>query len=266
MNTDKIVKIFNMAVNFYHNLLYKNRPQYSSQWETLAKWKIEQPEIKNFKIGYCPETNAFAKYYAEVWEKYPVLKNVCLSLGLLSESPSGLKDALDGSFLFPCLDEKGTLLDVAIYHPQKGWRFLYPNDTLGTFGLWQVNYCLTDYEMVFLLPDIPSFFAFNRLLFPTGVNPSLACLKGLNPELWQKLEDLGVGQAIVIAQEVPASLDTYIDIVTIPDKGSAIANLKAALPQLQHQRFRRLIEVGLEVMEKIKEEGRGICDSYYLTR
>lgn len=266
MNTDKVSKIFNMAVNFYHNLLYKSKSQYASQWETLAEWEIEQPEIKKFKIGYCPERDTFAKYYAEIWEKYPVLKDACLSLGLLSIGSSGLEDALKGSFLFPCFDEKGQLFNVAVYHQQSGWRLLYPHDTLGVMGLWQESYSLTDYEMAFLLPDIPSFFAFNRLLFPTGVNPSLACLKGLGPELWQKLEDLGVGQAIVIAQEVPAFLDTYIDIVTISDKGSALANLKAALSHLENQRFRRLIEAGLEVMKKMKKEGSKTCDSYYLTK
>jgi len=266
LDMDKIRRILNMVVNFYHNLLYKNKSQYPSQWEALAEWKIEQPEIKKFKIGYCPETDAFAQYYAEILEKYPILKEACISLGFLSATPSGLKDALEKSFLFPCFDEKGTLFNIAIYHQQSGWRLLYPDDTLGVFGLWQESYSLTDYEMVFLLPDIPSFFAFNKLLFPTGVNPCLACLKELNPELWQRLEDLGVGQAIIIAKEVPTSVDTYIDIVTLPDKGNAFANLKAALPHLQHQRFRRLIEVGLEVMKKMKEEGSKTCDNYYLTK
>ncbi|CAD7776551.1 hypothetical protein BLFGPEAP_01503 [Candidatus Methanoperedenaceae archaeon GB50] len=102
----KRLKLLNMAVNLYHDLLYKNKQDYLSQWEFLAKWKIEQLDIRKFKIGYCSPNSPFVKYYAESLEKYPIFKKECLSLGLLSESQEGIKDALIDTFLFPVLMNK----------------------------------------------------------------------------------------------------------------------------------------------------------------
>jgi len=250
---DKEVKLLKMAINFYHELFYKQKKEeLSPQWEALAKWDIEQLEIKKFKIGYCPETDEFVKHYAEILNTYPAITETLCNLGFLKKENNNIKDALRGHFLFPCYDEKGELLNLAVYHQKTGWKLLYPYDPLGIFGLWQVSYELTDYGLAFLLPDIISFFAFKKLLYPTGVNPCLACLKGINAPLWEKLESLGVGQVLVIGQEVPKELNTYMEVLVFPDKGNSLANLKATLPHLANQRFRRLIEVGLEVM-KIKE-------------
>ncbi len=266
MNDEQMMRLLNMAVKFYHDLLYKNRPQYEAQWDFLAKWDMEQPDLKKFKVGYCPETDAFAQYYGEILSTYAPIREELIKLGILKETDSGLKDVLAESYLFPCFDEKGNLFNLAIYHPQTGWRLLCPDDPLAVFGLWQESYCLTDHEMVFLLPDIKTFFHFNRLLFPTGFNPCLACLKGINNLLLERLEDLGVGQIIAIAQKVPEDADTYLDIVEIEEQGSPLANLKKALPEMANQRFRRLIEVGLEVLQDMERKRREECANYCLTK
>jgi len=254
MERDKKIKLLNMAVNFYHELFYKHKKKdLQSQWEVLAKWNIEQLEIKKFKIGYCPETSDFSRHYTDIFKNYPIIKDTLVELGFLEKDEQNLRDSLINCFLFPCFDERGNLLNVAIYHPQKGWQLLYAEDPLGVFGLWQVSYELTDYGLVFLLPDIKSFFSFKKLLYPTGVNPCLACLKGINTLLFEKLETLGVGQVLIIGLNVPEGIQTYMEVITFPDKGDSLLNLKATFPYLADQRFRRLIEVGLEIM-KVKKE------------
>ncbi len=236
----------NMAVNLYHDLLYKNKQDYLSQWEFLAKWKIEQLDIRKFKIGYCSPNSPFVKYYAESLEKYPILKKECLSLGLVCQSQEGIKDALIDTFLFPCFDEQGNLFNIAIYELKKGWRLFFPEEPLAVFGLKQATYSFSDCGLAFLLPDIKDFFEFQNLIFPTGINPCIVCLKGINNLILDKLELLEVKQIIAIAQEIPP-LETDLETIVLPDKGSVLANLKAALPYLANQRFRRLIEVGLEI-------------------
>ncbi|GEM_PF-2183434 len=266
MYDEQIKKLLNMAVKFYHDLLYKNRPQYEAQWDFLAAWDMEQPDLRKYKVGYCPDTNSFVRHYKEILTTYTPIREALKELGIIKEDEQGLKDALEGYYFFPCFDEKGALFNVALFHQKKGWRLLCPEDKLALFGLWQESYCITDHKMVFLLPDIKTFFHFNRLLFPTGFNPSLACLKGLNNFIFERLEDLGVDQVILIGQTLPEEIDTYLDVLEIEIQATPLATLKKALPELNNKGYKRLIEVGLEVLQDMEKKRREECANYYLTK
>ncbi len=263
---EKTKKILEIPVKFYHELLYKNKSHYEKQWDFLHNWDMEQPDLKRYKVGYCPQTDAFSQYYKKILSTYAPIKEALIKLGIISSSSSGLTDSLKENYFFPCYDERGNLFNVILYHPHKGFRLLITEDRLGVFGLWQESYCLEQHEFVFLLPDIKSFFHFNRLLFPTGFNPCLACMKGINPLLIEHLENLGVGQVIAIAQKVPSNIDTYLEIVEIKDEGTPLKNLKKALPHMANQQFRRLIEVGLEVMKDVEIKRRQACDNYSMMK
>ncbi|KPJ69475.1 MAG: hypothetical protein AMJ45_00065 [Syntrophobacter sp. DG_60] len=250
------LRILKMVANFYHELFYKNEPLFPHQYKQLAHWHISRPEIKKFNLGFCPNKEdihysgkAFAKYYEEMWLKYPQLTKICINMGLLNPIEKGYEDGLAGAFTFPYYDEKGELFNLAIFYPERWWQLLNKNDTLAIFGLKQACYDLQDYKMAILVEDVYDFFSIHYLLSPTGINPCLLCHKKISLGSLEKLRQFKVEQAFVVGlKEFPDK--GAIDLIFIPKTRDALEALNQILSLIQNKRLKRLIEVGLELIEK----------------
>jgi len=248
------IKILKMVANFYHDLFYKNESLFPHQYKQLATFHINRPEIKKFSLGFCPDKDdkrysgkAFAEYYEQMWLKYPQLAKVCVSMGLLEVTREGYKDGLAGGFTFPYYDEGGNLFNMAVLYPEGRWELLYQKDTLATFGIKQAYYDIQDYKIAILLEDIYDFFAIYHLLSPTGIDPCLLCKK-IGTDILEKLSQLGAEQVFAIGFK--KFTNEKIDLIFVQKTGDALQILNEILCLMQNKRLKRLIEVGLELLEK----------------
>ena len=112
-----------MAVKFYHDLLYKNRPQYEAQWKFLATWDMEQPDLRKYKVGYCPDTSPFVKHYEEILTTYVPIREALKKLGIIKENEQGLKDALEGYYFFPVLMKREICLILPFFTQRRDGDF-----------------------------------------------------------------------------------------------------------------------------------------------
>jgi hypothetical protein len=251
-------RILKMVANFYHELFYKNESFFSYQYKQLIHWHIGRLEIKKFNLGFCPNKEdihysgkAFAKYYKEMWAKYPQLAKICINMGLLSPIKKGYEDGLAGNFTFPYYNENGELFNLAIFYPEKQWQLLNTKDALPVFGLKQACYDLQDYKIAILLENVYDFFAIHYLLSPTGINPCLLCHKRITLGLLEKLRQFKVEQVFAVGLKEPPDKGV-IDLIFVRKTGDSLEALNQILSLIHHKRLKRLIEVGLELIEKGK--------------
>jgi len=251
-------RILKMVTNFYHELFYKNEPLFSYQYKQLAPWHIGRPEIKKFNLGFCPNKEdihyygkAFAKYYKEMWVKYPQLAKICINMGLLSPIKNGYEDGLAGNFTFPYYNENGDLFNLAIFYPEKQWQLLNTKDALAVFGLKQACYDLQDYKIAILLENVYEFFSIHYLLSPTGINPCLLCHKKISLNLLEKLRQFKVEQVFAVGLKEFPDKETR-NLISIPRTKNILEVLNQILSLMHNERLKRLIKVGLELIEKGK--------------